>query len=83
VPQLRAEASVGAQRGRGAREHADDVGELASAGQRTLENGKAALGSGQLVVYLEPALLGLHGRLFLLGLTVGKYNAGGLEPDHQ
>ena len=41
-------------------EHADEVRELTAAGERALQDRDAALGSGELVVDLEPALLGLH-----------------------
>ena len=58
--QLRAEARVGAQRGRRAREHAEEVRQLAGAGERALEHRQRRLGRGQVVVDLEAAHLGLH-----------------------
>src|SRR5215207_2556344 len=61
VAQLGAEARVRAQHRRRPGKHADEVGELAAARERALENGDAALGGRQLVVDLEPALLRLHG----------------------
>ncbi len=60
VAELRAEARVGAQHGGRSGEHADEVRELAPARQRALQDRNASLGRRQLVVDLEPALLGLH-----------------------
>ncbi len=74
VPQLGPEARIGAQRRRRPREHAKDVGKLPAACQGALQHRKAALGRSELVVDLEPALLGLHGRFtFCEELTDGKY----------
>src|SRR5919109_3505389 len=60
VTELRAETRVRAEDGRRAREHADEVGQLTAARERALQDRDAPLGRGELVVYLEPALLGLH-----------------------
>ena len=60
IAQLRAVARVGAQRGRRAGQHADEVRELSARRESTLQHGKAALGRRELVVDLEPALLRLH-----------------------
>src|SRR4051812_26427714 len=66
VPELRAEARVGAQHGRRSGHHPDEVRELPAARQRALEDRDAALRGRQLVVDLEPALLRLHSALALL-----------------
>jgi hypothetical protein len=55
APQLGAHACVGTKRGGRARQHADEVVELAAAGQGALEDVGAALGRGQLVVDVKPA----------------------------
>ncbi len=72
---LGAKAGVGAQHGRRAGEHADEVGKLAAAGERALQDRDAALRRSQLVVDLEPAFLGLHRRFtFCTELTGRKYS---------
>src|SRR5919106_1498110 len=73
IAELGAEAGVGAEHRRRAGEHADEVGELASARQGALQDRDAPLGGGELIVDLEPALLSLHRFLFPLILTGGKY----------
>ena len=65
MAQLRAHPRIGAEDRRRPGQHADDVRELPAAGERALENPEAALGSRELVVYLESALLGLHPLHFL------------------
>jgi hypothetical protein len=66
VAELRAEARVRAQRRGRAGEHADEVRKLAAPGERALEHRHAALRRRQLVMDLEPALLGLHWPLHFL-----------------
>ena len=60
MAQLGAEARVGAQSRRSPAEDAEEVRELTAAGDRALQDRGAPLGSRELVVDLEPALLGLH-----------------------
>src|SRR5205823_14627917 len=60
LAKLGAEARVRAQYRWGARHHPEEVRELASSRKRALQDRQAALGSGQLVVDVETALLCLH-----------------------
>jgi hypothetical protein len=60
LPQLGAEARVGAQSRWRTGQHAEEVRKLAPGRQRSLEDGNRALGGGELVVDVEPAHRGLH-----------------------
>src|SRR5205085_5670380 len=68
VAQLRAEARVAAQRRRRTGEHPEEVGQLASRGQRPAQDRDRAFRRGELVVDLEPAHGDLlHGNAFAEG----------------
>src|SRR3954470_10535865 len=67
VAQLGTEPGVCAQHRGRARDHAEEVGELAARGQRATKDRHRALGRGEVVVDLESA----HGCLHLLCLRTG------------
>jgi hypothetical protein len=60
VAQLRAEPRVGAQGGRGARQDAEEVRQLAGAGEGAFDDRQRRLGRRQVVVDLEAGHLCLH-----------------------
>jgi hypothetical protein len=58
--ELGAEARIAAQRRGRAREHAEEVGQLATTRERAAQHRQRPIGGGQVIVDLEPAHRRLH-----------------------